>query len=233
MPTDILIYAIVAAVMIFWLRSVLGTRHGEERERPNPFEQKPEVKVEPVTPSKVKSKPALPLATYDKNITGKDSGLVQIALADRDFDVEEFKSKAKEAFIIIVEAFAKGDKDTLRDLCADDVYNAFVGAIDDREKAGETVSTDIHAVRKIDVVNAGLENKRNAFVTLKITADETYVIRDKQDKIIAGHPNRITEMTDLWTFSRDVKSRDPRWLLSKTEDGEVEEDGKTPLPDAG
>ena len=233
MPTDILVYAIGAVVMVFWLRSVLGTRHGEEQSRPNPFEQPRDNTTTKM--DAVESKPSILMADLksDGDIASADSGLVQIALADKDFEVKSFKENAQNAFIIIVEAFANGDKDTLRDLCADDVYNAFIGAIDERNKIGETVATDVHAVRKMDIVEAGVAKKRTAFVALKITADETYVIRDKKGEIIAGHPDRITEMTDKWTFSRDVKSKDPRWLLSKTEDDEVEVDGKTPLPDAG
>lgn len=231
MPIDIVIYAVVAAVMVFWLRSVIGTRHGEERERPNPFEVKSDNTIR-TSPDQAYKTGDL-VDTVIPSAQGADAGLVQIALVDKTFDIQQFNENAKDAFIIIVTAFAEGDKETLRDLCTDDVYQAFAEAIDERIKSGETVSTDIHSVRKIDIVRAGVENKRHAFVTMKITAEETYVIRDAKGTIIAGHPDRVTEMTDQWTFARDVKSRDPRWLLSKTEDGEVEEDGKTPLPDAG
>lgn len=236
MPIDIVIYAIVAAVMVFWLRSVLGTRHGEERQRPNPFDEKnmPEDIVDMSPKSKMPDVHAIKRDVEAQQDHGNASaGLVQIAIADRDFDTEVFKDNAKEAFIIIVGAFAAGDRDTLRDLCSDDVYDAFDQAIKTREDAGETVSTDIHAVRKVELTSATLEKKRHAYVSVRITADETYVIRDKKDNIIAGHPERITEMTDKWTFTRDVKSKDPRWFLCKTEDDEIEEDGKTPLPDAG
>lgn len=235
MPTDILIYMIVAAVMVFWLRNVLGTRHGEERERPNPFDKK----NMPDEPSKDKD---LPLGdesvidmkpSFDSGNTDVDAGLVQIAIADRHFDANEFRENASDAFTIIVSAFAEGDRDTLKDLCSKDVYRAFDTAISERESKSETVSTEIHAVRKIDIVEAGIEKKKTAFVTIRFTADETYVIEDKNGNIIAGHPDRVTEMTDKWTFSRDVKSSDPRWFLSKTDDDVIEADGKTPMPDAG
>jgi predicted lipid-binding transport protein (Tim44 family) len=85
----------------------------------------------------------------------------------------------------------------------------------------------------MEIVDAGIEKKKTAFVTVRFTADETYVIENAEGDIIAGHPDRVTEMTDKWTFTRDVKSSDPRWFLSKTEDDEIEEDGKTPIPDAG
>lgn len=233
MPTDILIYAVIAAVMVFWLRNILGTRHGDERQRPNPFEEKPsdEIKdiggvidMEPVSVRR-------DLAINEGN-DRVDAGLVQIALADKNFDLAQFKENAGEAFLIIVTAFAEGDKETLKDLCSPAVYKAFSHEIDERLKRGEKVSTEIHAVRKNEIVAAGVDNK-TAYISLRFTADETYVIEDKDGKRIAGHPDRVTEMTDRWTFSRNVKSKDPRWLLSKTEDDEVEADGKTPMPDAG
>lgn len=228
MPTDILIYAVIAAVMIFWLRSVLGTRHGEERQRPNPYEEQvEETDMAAARPLPLQARPAT-----QEGGDLVDAGLVQIALADKAFDLSQFKENASEAFSMIVIGFAEGDKETLKDLCAPAVYKAFAEEIDARNKRGEHVSTEIHAVRKAEIVAAGVENK-TAFISIRFTADETYVIEDKDGKRIAGHPDRVTEMTDRWTFSRNVKSKDPRWLLSKTEDDEAEEDGKTPVPDAG
>ena len=232
MPIDIIIYAVVAAVMVFWLRSVLGTKHGEERERPNPFEERPDAApqmdngLDPID-----MQPAH--ETFASGNDKVDAGLVQIALADKSFNLKEFKENAEDAFMIIVTAFADGDRETLRDLCTDAVYSAFDAAITEREKAGETVVTEIHAVRKMDVTAAGVD-KKTAYVTMRITADETYVVQDADGNILAGHPDRVSDMTDKWTFSRDTKSKDPRWFLSKTEDDAIEEEfGKTPMPDAG
>ena len=232
MPTDILIYMIIAAVMVVWLRNVLGTRHGDERERPNPFDkanqpEEPQDIVD-IRPAREVNKPAEPTT----NGTA-DAGLVQIALADKNFDVPTFKENAADAFSIIVMAFADGDKETLKDLCTTEVYNSFAAAIDERSSKGEKISTEIHAVRKTDIVAAGVDSKKTAYVTVRFTADETYVVEDDNGGIIAGHPDRVTEMTDKWTFSRSIRSNDPRWFLSKTEDDVIEEDGKTPLPDAG
>jgi len=137
MPTDILIYMIVAAVMVFWLRNVIGTKHGEERERPNPYDQKADIVVD-----------SLPLAEPKTGNENADAGLVQIALVDHNFDTKQFTENASDAFTMIVTAFADADRDLLKDLCSDDVYRAFDDAIVEREKKGETVSTEIHAVRK-------------------------------------------------------------------------------------
>ena len=236
MPTDILIYMIIAAVMVFWLRNVIGTRHGEERQRPNPFEDKGEPIAKDSRDTDLSPVDLQPLDSVAPSTEGSktvDAGLVQIALVDRNFDVKQFKENAADAFAIIVEAYAEGDRDTLKDLCGKEVYDAFDAAITERESKGETVETEIHAVRDMTVVDAGIENRKTAFVTVRFTADETYVIRGEDGQILAGHPDRVTEMTDKWTFSRDVKSSDPRWFLTKTEDDVIETDGKTPMPDAG
>lgn len=236
MPTDILIYMIVAAIMVFWLRNVIGTRHGDEKQRPNPFENPSDQSQNPNNNAPLDLNTTQSSAQILDVEIGQDedanAGLVQIALVDKNFNAATFKENAGDAFNIIVKAFADADRDTLQQLCTKDVYTAFDNALKDREAKGETVSTEIHSIRKIDITDAQVE-KKTAFVTIRITADETYVITDKNGEMIAGHPDRVTEMTDKWTFTRDLKSSDPRWFLCKTEDDVIEEDGKTPLPDAG
>lgn len=238
MPVDILLYALIAAGLVFWLRSVLGTRHGDERDRPNPFTSAPAEKPAyegsdtgaPMAVNLVIDEPVLPRNVSIENAMS-EQGLDDIASADRNFDPVTFASAAQDAFVIIVEAFARGERDTLRDLLADPVYRAFSAALDAREAKGETVSTEIHAVRKVDIVDARLSGK-DAYITLRFTADETCVIRARDSGIISGDPDRITEMVDLWTFTRNIKSKDPRWLVCETRDGDIVEDHKTPLPDA-
>ena len=231
MPTDIIIYAIVAAVMVFWLRNVIGTRHGEERERPNPFEKVDDPKI--TDKQTVKKSIIDKMSKYSEGGENLDAGLVQIALTDKNFDANDFKENASDAFTYIVTAFAVGDVDTLNDLCTDEVYKTFAADIAARKKRKETIENQIHAVRKIDITNVIVRQKRHADITIRFTADETYVIRDAKGEITAGHPDRVTEMVDKWTFTRDLKSTDPRWLLSKVEDDVIEADGKTPIPDAG
>lgn len=238
LPVDILLYALVAAGLVFWLRSVIGTRHGDERERPNPFTSRPAEKpaFEGTDAAKTLDMPAIDggmVMPRNSSIANamSEQGLEDIARADRSFDPVTFITAAQEAFTIVVEAFARGDRETLRDLLADPVFAAFDGALKEREKKGETISTEIHAVRRADITDARL-NGRDAFITIRFTADETCVIKDADGRILSGDPDRITEMVDLWTFTRDIKSRDPRWLLCETRDGDVVEDHKTPLPDA-
>jgi predicted lipid-binding transport protein (Tim44 family) len=128
---------------------------------------------------------------------------------------------------MIVEAFAKGEKETLRNLLAEPVYKSFDEALGAREKRGETMSTEILAIRKAEISAAGMKG-RMAMITVRFRADETTVTKDAEGAVIAGHPERVIEMKDVWTFGRDTRSRDPRWLVYETSGDE----GPDAIPDA-
>ncbi|MAH04373.1 MAG: Tim44/TimA family putative adaptor protein [Alphaproteobacteria bacterium] len=234
METDILIYAIIAAVLVVWLRNILGTRNGDEQQRPNPYVESEQNKAKPKNIVGLDGQPFVvdmenPLKKLDLSdeLIKEAEGLSRQM---RDFDAISFVENAKNAFVMVVEAFAKGEKDVLEMLLAPSVYESFEGAIKEREKKGETVSTEIHAVRKADIVDIQQKNGI-AYVSIRFTADETCVIRDKDDNILSGDPERITEMVDVWTFGRKIKAKEPTWLLFETRDDEVE-DHKTPIPEA-
>lgn len=244
MDPTLILYALVAAGLVFWLRNILGTRSGEERERPNPFTTPVEPKQaardsgnDPVLRDDVVTlpiddlKPVLP-----RNVTlagaHVEQGLAEIARADRSFDIGRFAVNAQDAFVIIVEAFAAGERETLRNLLEPQVYNAFEGVIAERETRGEKLSSEIHSVRKMEIMDVKFDG-RLALIVTRFIADETCVVRDSDGVILSGDPDRITEMNDIWTFSRLVKNREPIWLLHETRDGDVREDHKTPVPDAG
>lgn len=240
MPTELILYALVAAGLVFWLRNILGTRHGDERERQNPFTapvEKPLADAKPTSmPINTEGGIAIdvrPVLPRNVSIEGAEAegGLFEIGRQMRDFDVATFTQGAQDAFVIVVEAFAQGDRETLQNLLAPHVYAAFDAALKDREEKGETVETEIHSVRRAEVLKARVVDKE-AVITLRFIADETCVVRDRDGKILSGDPDRITEMNDIWTFARPIKSRDPRWLLTETSDGDVQEDTKTPVPDS-
>lgn len=241
MSADLIVYALVAAGLIFWLRSILGTRHGEERQRENPL-LKPKLEPHPDNMNPY-AEEAREVAAEDKikklaesrdgktgiDGLGAEAGLMDIARADREFDVERFLDAAQEAFAIIVESFAAGDRDTLKDLLGASVYNAFEAAITSREQRRETQDTQIRAIRKSEITAARLSG-RTAYITIRFTAEEVSVTRDENGNIVDGHPERVTSMRDVWTFSRDIRSRDPRWLVVETR-GDFEDDNKI-MPNA-
>lgn len=228
MPADIIIYAIIAVGLVFWLRSILGTRHGEERERPNPYT---------ASDSAAPSKPETPLSGSEENpaiaknpaptfgfapgslykIENKtaENALLDIAEADKDFDLGLFMAGAHEAFTLIVEAFAAGNRDTLKSLLGDDLYKTFEHAIAEREAAGEILETKISALRKAEITHADLKGT-TALVTVRFTAEESSLHKDAEGRILSGTPDETSEMVDVWTFARDIRSDDPKWLLIET-----------------
>lgn len=242
MPLDLILYALVAVVLVFWLRNTLGTRHGEERQRDNPLnnldlEQNSKNPVDLGKVIDITDIQELDADFDGRRFPGLDikpeavAGLIDIMKYDRSFDPYRFVQGAKDAFPMILEAFAQGDVETLQDLLAPKIYKSFVDVIDSRIARGETISTEIHAVRKVQIIETRLAG-RMAYVTLRMTADETCVIRDAEKQIISGNPDRVTELTDVWTFGRNTASKDPTWLVYETRDDVKEESGKTPIPDA-
>jgi predicted lipid-binding transport protein (Tim44 family) len=128
---------------------------------------------------------------------------------------------------MIVEAFAHGERETLRNLLDEPLYRTFETALSAREQSGERASVEIHAVRKADILSAHLDN-RNAFITVRLVADETNLLYAKDGTLLHGNPDRVTETIDIWTFTRDIRARAPGWYLTATR----EEEGAPDIPDA-
>lgn len=227
MSADLIVYAIVAAGLIFWLRSILGTRHGDEKSRPNPYMTPTETSIgepleginledEGVSPEdkiiELSENPERGMSVDNKTA---ENGLLDIVAADKSFDVNFFLEGAQEAFAIVVEAFADGERETLRDLLADDVYRAFDNAITEREKQDQSMQTEIHTIKLAEIIEARVQ-KKTALITVRFTAAQTSVTRNADDEIIEGHPDKLTQMRDIWVFGREIRSRDPRWLVQET-----------------
>src|SRR3990167_3365100 len=149
---------------------------------------------------------------------------------DPSFNPKDFINGAKEAFPMIVEAFSRGDLKTLKMLLSDGVYTTFEQAIEDRKNKGETLATDVHVVKDCKIM--GIKRiDRMAYIKLRFLAEETIVIRDREGNITHGNPDKLIAMNDVWTFGRDMKSKDPTWYLYETSD-DVPEELKNPVPDS-
>lgn len=222
MQIDILIFALVAAFLVHRLRSVLGTRHGDEKPRANPFDAannsaKDDSDIVTVGPRNN-------LHADDGEFAspaGLDSGMVQIAMADSGFDSHTFIAGAREAFPMVVQAFAKGDRETLRGLLSDSLYEAFEGSITEREEKGRELFTEILSVKEARPVDATLDGSV-AYITVKFKAEETTYVKDEDGNIVEGDPDGIVDMEDVWTFARDTRSRDPNWILVETKNPDNE-----------
>lgn len=213
MDSDLLITLIFAAIAVFVilkLRSVLGTRTGFEKKN-DPFAPADNRdKVIPLPDRRQQDAPP----SGDAKVSG-DNGLAAIRRADPSFDPDRFLDGAKMAFEMIVNAFAKGDEKTLEPLLARDVFDSFAADIRRRRETGETRETTLVGIRSATIREARLEG-REARVGVLIVSEQINVVRDRAGTILDGDPKTAETVSDLWTFARDTRSRDPDWQLVET-----------------
>jgi len=136
--------------------------------------------------------------------------------ADPGFDPNHFLDGAKAAYEMVVMAFAQGDETTLNQLLGSDVYDGFQRAIRERETRGEKVESSLVGIDKADIIEAEVKN-RTGYVTVKFVSELISVTRDAEGEVVEGDPKKVREVTDIWTFARDVSSKNPNWKLVATE----------------
>jgi len=195
----ITLFFLVAAVLIFLqLRSVLGRRTGNEKPP-----------IDSYSPRDAAKTPA----------PGADDGKV-VTLprrdADQSFNPKEFLNGAKMAYEMIVMAFADGDRKTLKGLLSKEVFDGFEAAIRDRESRGEVIKSTFVGIDKSAITQVVLKQSE-AQVTIRIVSQLISATFDKDGKLIDGDQETVAEVTDIWTFARDVRSKDPNWKLIATE----------------
>ncbi len=227
-----IVFAIVAIFVVFKLRSVLGTRGGAQRPPVDP--------TPPRAPSDFQSAPAganvVPLGLAGRAAGRTDdaaraperwkgfaepgsevaAGFDAIAAADRGFAPDRFLSGARAAYEMVVAAFAAGDMPTLRRLLAPDVLANFDSAIRARVAAGRTMTTTLVSIDAADFVEARLAGSI-ATVSVRFAAKLASATRDASGAVVEGSASDVVDHLDIWTFTRDVGSRDPNWLLAATQ----------------
>jgi len=227
-----IVFAIVAIFVIFKLRSVLGTRGGAPRPPvdPNPPRAPGEIQNAPVGGNVV----PLGLAARAGRAPDQAAGVAErwkgfaepgsevaagfdaIAAADRGFAPDRFLSGARAAYEMVVAAFAAGDMSTLRRLLAPDVLANFDSAIRARLAAGRTMTTTLVSIDAADFVEARLAGSI-ATVSVRFAAKLASATRDASGAVVEGSASEVADHLDIWTFTRDVGSRDPNWLLAATQ----------------
>lgn len=229
-----IIFLALAVFIFLRLRSVLGQRTGRERPPYDPFSgrdavrtptsdkvvalppRNPDASLRPAEGAEVNpanrwedvAEPGSPLA----------AGLDAIAGAEPTFDAKHFLTGARAAYEMVVTAFAEGDRRALKNLLSREVYEGFEAAIRDRETRGETVETRFVAIDTAEITAAELRG-RTAQVTVRFVSQLVSATRDRAGTVIDGSSEKVIEVTDVWTFARDLSSRDPNWKLVATEAG--------------
>jgi len=219
---DIIFFAMIAAFLVLRLRSVLGRRDGHQQSFRDRFRKQQGETEENVIPLRDRAEPRrdedaaeeMP-ARVDDDADPLTRGLAEIKRTEPRFDAREFASGARVAFELILDAYAKGDSQTLKPLLNAEVFANFSQAIRDREQAGETLEDTLVGIKSADIVEAYMDG-RTANVTVKFVSEQINVTRDENGDVVDGNPNAVIDVTDFWTFARDTKSRDPNWTLVAT-----------------
>jgi predicted lipid-binding transport protein (Tim44 family) len=228
-----IIFLALAVFIFLRLRSVLGQRTGRERPPYDPYSARDGVRASPT--DKVV---ALPGRLPDPALKASDSaepadrwsgiaepdsplakGLDAVARESKGFDPKQFLAGARGAYEMIVTAFATGDRRQLKNLLGREVNEGFESAIREREQRGESVETRFVSIDDADITGAEMRGK-SAQITVRFVSQLVSVTRDRSDNVIDGNPDKVTDVTDVWTFARDVASRDPNWKLVATEAGQ-------------
>jgi predicted lipid-binding transport protein (Tim44 family) len=232
-----LLFLVLAVIIILRLRSVLGRKSSEDdarverykaeqraraaagqgqdkivtlprRDRPDAASEKTAAAATADIEEKVRT-----LASGNEPLA---DGLLSVARSDPSFDPEHFLAGARQAYEMIVTAFAEANRKTLKGLLSKDVFEGFSAALTDREARGEQIDQSFVGINKADIVEAELKGGM-AHVTVRFASELISATRDREGTVIAGDPKRIKEVIDIWTFARDVGSRDPNWKLVATQ----------------
>lgn len=228
-----LLFLVLAVVIFIRLRSVLGRRTGSERPPYDPYtradakQSAPEGTVVALPRGRtgqLANEPAGPsaedieerLERFAKKDSPLSKSLTALIKADPNFDPAQFLDGAKAAYEMVVGAFAEGDGTTLEQLLGEDVLEGFTRAIAEREQRGETLTSTLVGIDKADIIEAEIKD-RQALVTVKFVSELISVTRDADGEVVEGDPKKVREVTDIWTFAREVASRNPNWKLVATE----------------
>jgi predicted lipid-binding transport protein (Tim44 family) len=214
-PVDLVLFGMIAVFLILRLRSILGRRTGFERPPAANFQPPPNgqqgATQGPIIEGRAEPVPVAPPRPLPDPASPIGGTLERMKSIDRTFDPAEFLAGAEKAFRIIVSAFAEGDRAAFRKLVGEEVYNSFDLAVSAREAAGHTQVSDVKSIVSATIDNVFLRGSV-AQVVVRFVSDQVSMTKDR-----TGHPiegtDAVTEITDVWTFERDLSGRDPTWRL--------------------
>ena len=229
LPT--LIAIVVAVFVLFRMRSVLGSRTGNERPPVDRSRSTPTEKAAQTDDTVVPLRPRAAQPDLDDERRarkleaeieqaahgdeGLANGLKAVAAADPTFTPKSFLEGAKAAYEMVVTGYAEGDRQTLKNLLDKDIFESFQRAIADREAAGQKVDFTFVGLPKVDITEADYD-KKNVSVTVRFQAEVVSATRDAEGNLVEGNADQVQVIADEWTFARNPKSRDPNWKVVAT-----------------
>ncbi|KAB0679336.1 Tim44/TimA family putative adaptor protein [Aureimonas leprariae] len=238
-----IVIIVVALIVLYQLRSVLGRRTGNERPPFDPYARPEKVETKSAQAPAARNGEggkviALPgrrepvvvdavaedrYAVIDKVVPPGEpanADLRRIRDADRTFDPAEFLQGMQVAYEMVLTAFADGDRKTLKNLLSQEAYAGFEQAITEREKLGQTMKSAFVGINEATIVSGAVKD-REVLLTVRIVSQLISSVTDRSGAVIDGDPEAVVEVRDLWTFARDIRSRDPNWKVVETQSADA------------
>jgi predicted lipid-binding transport protein (Tim44 family) len=128
---------------------------------------------------------------------------------------EFFLNGAKSAFEMVIKAFSGADLTTLKFLLSEKIYQGFEAAVNQRKSAEQTLITNLISIEKAEIISA-MTFENFASIAVKFSSKQINYITNKDGQIIEGKKDEISEITDVWTFKKDLTSSNPNWAISST-----------------
>ena len=218
---DIFILAMIAVFIINRLRNSLGKKTGNESDIAQKFSQKPS-KFTESNPDKETEK-AKKYPTDSKNIilhenTSINEKLNRVVKLDPNFTVENFVDGAKKAFEYILVKYSEDDVKSLKPLLANEVFNNFSDQIEQRQSKKQKLGITILKIEDPEIIDVNIEKNKLCFIKLEFKSQQVQITKDSKNLIIDGNDNLILNITELWTFSKELKNKNPNWVLEKIEE---------------
>ena len=186
---DIILLAMIAGFIFLRLRGILGKKTGFEEDINSSFPHEAPI---------AKPKIDLNSNTFDENAK------------------KEFLKGAEIAYETIVTNFSKGKLKDIKSLLDISVYEQFNTSLDERRSKNYSSETTFIGINSAEIKHH--EQNKNMFeVTVEFVSEIISCIRDKENKIVSGDPEKIKKVNDVWKFSKDSRSKNPNWLLIDTQ----------------
>ena len=209
---ELIILAGIAVFLFVRLKNVLGTREGFEKPRMQPKTDSPKREFKVIDGGEDKD------ITDNVEKNSKSANALKIIKEkDEKFTVNEFLSGARSAYEWILMSFEKNEMDDIRDLLSEEVAEAFDSVVEQRVSQGLTIEAEFIGVREMKLVDADYNLKTDtAEIVVSFVGEITSVVKNASGEIIEGDSKQIKRQKDTWTFSKNIKSSDPNWLLVAT-----------------
>jgi len=212
---DILVYAVVAALLLGRLWAVLGTRNENDPQRPNPLAPPSPDMTQDSEPTYTRQNIVSRLQPVPPPPNSLAGGLSQVTAVDSSFDEKLFLREARDIFASIVGAYASGHLSLVNDFLSPTLLGHFQQAVDARNAAKQTAQTRIARIKDAEVIAARAEGKQ-VFVTVRFVSDQENILRDASGAILGGAEGKYEEVTDTWTFARETQLPGAKWLVVET-----------------